>query len=72
MCARRRRSDDTRTLETGLLATEFVVLPILGPTGQPEYQIEIHVSRPAALTLDSLNTALENAQNELTPGVSAR
>jgi hypothetical protein len=62
----------TRTLETDLLATEFVVLPILGPTGQPEYQIEIHVSHPAALTLDSLNTALENAQNELTPGVSAR
>jgi hypothetical protein len=62
----------TRTLETDLLATEFVVLPIFGPTGQPEYQIEIHVSHPAALTLDSLNTALENAQNELMPGVPAR
>ncbi len=62
----------TRTLETDLLATEFVVLPIFGPTGQPEYQIEIHVSHPAALTLDSLNTALQNAQDELTPGVSAR
>jgi hypothetical protein len=54
----------------GLLATEFVVLPIFGPTGQPEYQIEIHVSHPGSLMLDSLNTALENAQNELTPGVS--
>jgi DNA-binding IclR family transcriptional regulator len=61
----------TRTLETDLLATEFVVLPIFGPTGQPEYQIEIHVSHPDALTFDSLNTALENAQNELTPGASA-
>jgi hypothetical protein len=57
----------TSTLETDLLATEFVVLPIFGPTGQPEYQIEIHISRPDALTLDSLNTALENAQNELAP-----
>jgi hypothetical protein len=54
-----------------LLTTEFVVLPIFGPTGQPEYQIEIHVSRPDTLTLDSLNTALEKAQNELTPWVSA-
>jgi hypothetical protein len=61
----------TRTLETDLLATEFVVLPIFGPTGQPEYQIEIHVSHPDTLTLDTLNTALESAQNELTPGVSA-
>jgi DNA-binding IclR family transcriptional regulator len=62
----------TRTLETDLLATEFVVLPIFGPTGQPEYQIEIHVSHPDTLTLESLNTVLENAQNELMPGASAR
>jgi hypothetical protein len=61
----------TRTLETDLLATEFIVLPIFGPTGQPEYQIEIHVSHPDALTFDSLNTALEDARNELTPGASA-
>ena len=61
----------TTTLETDLLATEFVVLPIFGPAGQPEYQIEIHVSNPGALTLDELNTALANAQNQLTPGVSA-
>jgi DNA-binding IclR family transcriptional regulator len=61
----------TRTLETDLLATEFVVLPIFGTTGQPEYQIEIHVSHPDNLTLGSLNTALENAQNELTPDASA-
>jgi DNA-binding IclR family transcriptional regulator len=61
----------TRTLETDLLATEFVVLPIFGPTGQPQYQIEIHVRRPDTLSLDSLNTALANVQNELRPGVSA-
>jgi hypothetical protein len=59
----------TRTLETDLSATEFVVLPIFGPTGQPEYQIEIHVSHPDTLTLDLLNSALENPQNELTPAV---
>ena len=50
----------------------IVVLPIFGPTGQPEYQIEIHVSHPDTLTLDSLNTALENAQNVLAPSLSAR
>src|SRR6201991_226252 len=62
----------TGTLETDLLATEFVVLPIWGPTGQPEYQIDIHLSHPDALTLDLLNAALENAQNELSPGVAVR
>jgi DNA-binding IclR family transcriptional regulator len=61
----------TRTLEKDLLATEFVVLPILGRTGQPEYQIEIHIRRPDNLTLDELNTALTNAHNELTPGASS-
>jgi DNA-binding IclR family transcriptional regulator len=61
----------TRTLETDLLATEFVVLPIFGSAGQPEHQIEIHIRRPDTLTLDELNAALTNAQNELTPGVSA-
>jgi DNA-binding IclR family transcriptional regulator len=58
----------TRTLEKDLPATEFVVLPIFGRTGQPEYQIEIHVSRPD-VTLDQLNNALTNAQNELSLGV---
>jgi hypothetical protein len=61
----------TRTLEKDLPATEFVVLPIFGRAGQPEYQIEIHIRRPDDLTLDELNTALANAQSELTPGVSA-
>jgi DNA-binding IclR family transcriptional regulator len=61
----------TRTLEKDFPTTEFVVLPIFGRTGQPEYQIEIHIRRPDALTLDELNAALANAQNELTPGASA-
>jgi DNA-binding IclR family transcriptional regulator len=56
----------TSTLEKDLSATEFVVLPIFGRAGQPEYQIEIHVRRPDTLTLDELNTALSNAQSELT------
>jgi DNA-binding IclR family transcriptional regulator len=60
----------TSTLEKDFPTTEFVVLPIFGRTGQPEYQIEIHLSRPD-VTLDQLNIALTNAQNELTPGVSA-
>jgi hypothetical protein len=61
----------TRTLETDLLTTEFVVVPIFRPTGQPQYRIEIHMRHPDTLSLDSLNTALASAQNELTPGVSA-
>ena len=37
----------TDSLETELAATEFVVLPIFGQDGQPEYQIEIHLgARP--------------------------
>jgi hypothetical protein len=44
-----------------LSAPKFVVLPIFGSTGQPEYQIEIHVSQPDTLTFDSLNTVRENA-----------
>jgi DNA-binding IclR family transcriptional regulator len=59
----------TSTLEKDLPATEFVVLPIFGLAGQPEYQIEIHIHRPDALTLDELNTALAGAQNELSLGV---
>ena len=35
----------TRTLETDLPATEFVILPIFGRTGQPDYQIEIQAAR---------------------------
>jgi DNA-binding IclR family transcriptional regulator len=61
----------TNTLEKDLPATEFVVLPIFGRTGQPEHQIEIHIRHSDALTLDELNAALANAQNELAPGASA-
>jgi DNA-binding IclR family transcriptional regulator len=62
----------TRTLENDLATTEFVVLPIFGRAGQPEYQIEIHIHRADALTLDGLTAALANAQSELTSGVSAK
>jgi DNA-binding IclR family transcriptional regulator len=48
----------TSTLEADLPTTEFVVLPIFGRDGQPEYQIEIHLGRTDALTLDALNAAL--------------
>jgi DNA-binding IclR family transcriptional regulator len=58
----------TRTLETDLLTTEFVVLPIVGSTGQPEYQIEIHLSRTDGLTLDELDAALRSARDCLAPG----
>lgn len=52
----------TADLETDLSAAEFVVLPIFGPDGQPEYQIEIHLGRSAGLTLAALDDALLQAQ----------
>jgi DNA-binding IclR family transcriptional regulator len=57
----------TDSLETDLPSTEFVVLPIFGVDGQPEYQIEIHLGGPASLTLAALNAALTHAQGMLTP-----
>jgi len=60
----------TRTLETDLETAEFVVLPIFGGIGQPEYQIEIHLSRTDGLTLDELDVALRSAQDRLAPGVA--
>lgn len=60
----------TDSLETDLAAAEFVVLPIFGLDGQPEYQIEIHVSRPAGLSLAQLDAALGHAQELLTAGVA--
>jgi len=60
----------TRTLETDLETAEFVVLPIFGNTGQPEYQIELHLSRTDGLTLDELDVALRSAQDRLAPGVA--
>lgn len=58
----------TDTLETEVAATEFVVLPIFGQDGQPEYQIEIHLGRSAGLTLAALDAALLHAQGLLTAG----
>ncbi len=52
----------THCLETELAATEFVVLPIFGRDGQPEYQIEIHLERPSGLTPAALDAALRRAQ----------
>ena len=60
----------TNALETELTATEFVVLPIFGQDGQPEYQIEIHLGRSAGLTLPELDAALRHAQGLLTAGVA--
>ncbi|MGZ4578856.1 MAG: MarR family transcriptional regulator [Mycobacterium sp.] len=60
----------TDTLETDLAAVEFVVLPIFGPDDQPEYQIEIHLGRPAGLTLPELDAALRHAQGLLTATVA--
>ena len=55
----------TDNLENNLAATEFVVLPIFGQDGQPEYQIEIHLGRSAGLTLGELDAALRHAQELL-------
>jgi hypothetical protein len=55
----------TDALETELASTEFVVLPIFGQDGQPEFQIEIHLGRSAGLTLGGLDDALRHAQGLL-------
>jgi hypothetical protein len=55
----------TDAIETGLAATEFVVLPIFTQDGQQEYQIEIHLGRWAGLTLEELDAALRHAQEML-------
>jgi DNA-binding IclR family transcriptional regulator len=56
----------THAIETQLAATEFVVLPIFGRDGQPEYQIEIHLGGRDDLTLPDLDAALRHAQALLT------
>jgi len=58
------------SLETELASTEFVVLPIFGRDGQPEYQIEIHLGGRDELTLPDLDAALGHAQTLLRPGVA--
>jgi DNA-binding IclR family transcriptional regulator len=60
----------TDALETELASTEFVVLPIFGQDGQPEYQIEIHLGRSARLSLGALDAALLHAQRLLATGVA--
>lgn len=60
----------TNSLENDLAATEFVVLPIFGGTGQPEYQIEIRLGDARGLTMRALNKALTAAQRQLTPRVA--
>jgi DNA-binding IclR family transcriptional regulator len=60
----------THALETELASTEFVVLPIFGRDGQPEYQIEIHLGGRDELTLGDLDNALTQAQTLLRPGVA--
>jgi DNA-binding IclR family transcriptional regulator len=60
----------THKLETELASTEFVVLPIFGQDGQPEYQIEIHLGRSAGLSLAALDDALLHAQRLLSAGAA--
>lgn len=60
----------TDALETSLSTTEFVVLPIFGSDGQPEYQIEIHLGHSAGLTLSKLEDALRHTQGLLTAAVT--
>lgn len=60
----------THDLETHLQAAEFVVLPIFGRNGQPEYQIEIHLGQAESLTAGELDAALRHAQRLLTPEVA--
>ncbi len=55
----------TDSLETELPTTEFVVLPIFGRVGQPEYQIEIHLAHPVDLPVCELEAALRHAQDLL-------
>jgi DNA-binding IclR family transcriptional regulator len=55
----------THTLETELASTEFVVLPIFGRDGQPEYQIEIHLGASRQRSLRDLEVALQHAQTLL-------
>jgi DNA-binding IclR family transcriptional regulator len=61
----------TGVLETDLSSTEFVVLPIFGSDGQPEYQIEIHLGGRDELALAHLDAALRHAQALLSPGVGS-
>jgi hypothetical protein len=60
----------THVLETELASTEFVILPIFGRDGQPEYQIEVRLGGRDELTLPDLDAALGHAQTLLRPRVA--
>jgi hypothetical protein len=60
----------THSLEKDLNVTEFVVVPIFGDSGQPDYQIEIRLGRTNRLTLAELDTAIATAQRRLSSGVA--
>jgi hypothetical protein len=60
----------THELETDLASVEFVVLPIFGRDGQPEYQIEIHLGGRDELSLAELDEALRHTQALLRPEVA--
>lgn len=60
----------TRTLENELATAEFIVIPVFGKNGQPQYQIEARLSRPADLTLATLDAAVSAAQRLLAAVVS--
>ena len=55
----------TDTLETDLQSTEFIVIPIFGRSGRPEYQIEVHLGNAAELTIDTLTAAIGAAQQQI-------
>jgi DNA-binding IclR family transcriptional regulator len=55
----------TRTLENDLATAEFIVIPLFGNNGQPQYQIEARLSRPADLTLATLDAAVDAAQRRV-------
>lgn len=57
----------TDTLESDLATAEFVVLPIFGTSGQPEYQIEIRLGGTPQVSLPELDEVLREVQDRLTP-----
>jgi hypothetical protein len=60
----------TRTLENDLATAEFIVIPVFAKFGQPQYQIEARLSRPADLTLATHDAAVGAAQRHLAAMVS--
>jgi len=55
-----------RPAPTELAATEFVVLPVFGDSGQPDYQVEIHLGANPRLALNELESALATATSRVT------